>query len=497
MAYTSDRGTNSNLPTNDPYKAFLIGQKKAADAAIKPPATTTPAAPKTPSVPKTTTPTPSTPAPTTASSNSFSGSNQSSTIAPGSGLTINGVPYDPNVDDPNDAKYGTNTGIGGGGATVGGGSTIGTSSSDAMIQQKIDALAEAQKASTLAALDSQRTNTLNSLTKSMNTGLANLDTAQYNIGQSFYDQRNQAAGASDVGAYNYGQKAAALGIEGNAAMQPEIYRNVGLQNALSRLGASEAAQNAEIQQQRATLLNNYNSDLDAANQTYATGALAAGADSDMARLSAQIQAMKEQAAKADKQTAADRQMFLDTIGQYSNDYQAQYDKVANDGDPSNDWQLNYLSAARQDKIRELEAAKAAQQQQDFENALAMQKATASGGTSTPTQTLAQLDSDINDMYKMYVDPITGQLSDAGKQAITTYIGNYGGSYAPQLYSKWGISQSSGAPVDPDTYIQGVMRSAGAQGFNTNQIRDDLASFMQQGRLTAAQVSYILKNLGLQ
>lgn len=48
-----------------------------------------------------------------------------------------------------------------------------------------------------------------------------------------------------------------------------------------------------------------------------------------------------------------RQMWLDTMGQFSNNYQAQYNQVANDGDTSNDWQLDYLQSARQDKINQL------------------------------------------------------------------------------------------------------------------------------------------------
>jgi hypothetical protein len=57
-----------------------------------------------------------------------------------------------------------------------------------------------------------------------------------------------------------------------------------------------------------------------------------------------------------------RQQFIDTIGRYGSNYQAQIDIVANDNDPSNDWQIPYLEAARQQKI---DAANAKWQEQGY------------------------------------------------------------------------------------------------------------------------------------
>jgi len=45
--------------------------------------------------------------------------------------------------------------------------------------------------------------------------------------------------------------------------------------------------------------------------------------------------------------------FKETINQYYSDYQAQINKIANDDDPSNDWQIPYLKAAREEKIATL------------------------------------------------------------------------------------------------------------------------------------------------
>jgi hypothetical protein len=57
-----------------------------------------------------------------------------------------------------------------------------------------------------------------------------------------------------------------------------------------------------------------------------------------------------------------RQQFIDTIGRYGSNYQAQIDIIANDNDPSNDWQIPYLEAARQQKI---DAANAKWQEQGY------------------------------------------------------------------------------------------------------------------------------------
>lgn len=49
-------------------------------------------------------------------------------------------------------------------------------------------------------------------------------------------------------------------------------------------------------------------------------------------------------------TALERQQYMDTIGRFAQDYTAEINRVTNDGDPSNDWQLPILQAAKQQKI---------------------------------------------------------------------------------------------------------------------------------------------------
>ena len=103
-------------------------------------------------------------------------------------------------------------------------------------------------------------------------------------------------------------------------------------------------------------------------------------------------------ANQERQKAAEdaaRQEWLTTIGRYADDYQAQINAVQNDGDPSNDWQIPYLQAARQNKISDLEAAAAKAAQQDFENQLALARLNKSsgggGGSSGTTKTPTSID----------------------------------------------------------------------------------------------------------
>ena len=75
-----------------------------------------------------------------------------------------------------------------------------------------------------------------------------------------------------------------------------------------------------------------------------------------------------------------KQSWLDTIGRFSDNYQAEINRVMNDNDPSNDWQIAYLQAARQQKIQQQQAEEAAQaaaaseaQKQQYKDALELWK----------------------------------------------------------------------------------------------------------------------------
>ena len=73
--------------------------------------------------------------------------------------------------------------------------------------------------------------------------------------------------------------------------------------------------------------------------------------------------------------------FANTIGAYSNDYQQEINNVTNNNDDSDDWKIQYLQAARQKKIQDMQSAQAAADQQAFENQLALDKLAISSSKS--------------------------------------------------------------------------------------------------------------------
>jgi hypothetical protein len=250
---------------------------------------------------------------------------------------------------------------------------------NAEMQKYMQQLADAKKASTIAGLDTARNNSLSSL-----------DTEQAGIAPQYYDKRNQAAGASDVGKMNFAQFMAGRGIKGSAGAMPEIYANAGLQQQLGNLNQQEQAQNDTIARSRTGIQNNYQSDVASAN-----------ADSQTTMLQGYIDQMRADRA----QTVADNALMGKTsrgqttlAGQQSEqtmlankasvDAQAHYENIQayiNTLDP-NDPEIPYLYAARTDKQNALDSALAAAsvaksdaEQQQYDNALATWKAS---GTAT-------------------------------------------------------------------------------------------------------------------
>ncbi len=117
----------------------------------------------------------------------------------------------------------------------------------------INELKEAQRASRIASLD-----------KARSAALSSLDTEKANVAPTYYDKRNQAAAASDVGAMNFAQYMAARGIKGAAGAMPEVYRQAGLQGQIGALDRQEAGDLSAIERQRSNVESGYASDVAAA-----------------------------------------------------------------------------------------------------------------------------------------------------------------------------------------------------------------------------------------
>lgn len=380
-------------------------------------------------------------------------------------------------------------------------------------QSMYDQLYETQRRQQIAALKSAFESATGGLKTSLNSNLAGLDTAQAGIGDAYQVKRNQTAAQSDVGAMNFAQYMAARGIKGSAGGMPEIYRNSALQGSLGALNQAEARENADIDRQRATLRENFNTQLDTLNNKFLSDSTAVGAQIDAAATKSKIDAMKEDSAKATAQTAADKEAWVDTLGAYSDNYQAEIDRLqglVDSGDNSQAWKIPYLRAARQSKIASQEQAQSAANQQQFENDLALQKleqsrqSASSGGSggssSSKSKTYTQLDSDMQDIRSRNVD-INGNLTPKGEAALYNYAITYAGADAKQLLDKYqvtGVGTGGGAPKGGgyNSVYNEAYTSMGEPGTTQEDIANYLKSQYEQGNVTRDEVLDIARRLNL-
>jgi hypothetical protein len=164
------------------------------------------------------------------------------------------------------------------------------------INAYIEQLKAAKRESMLASLDKART-----------TALSSLDTEKANVAPTYYDKRNQAAAASDVGAMNFAQYMAARGIKGAAGAMPEIYRQAGLQGQIGALDRAEANTLANIERQRANVESGYASDLAAAEADIESQAMQAMIDQWNANRAYELQKAQLTGSLGDERTLAGQQ----------------------------------------------------------------------------------------------------------------------------------------------------------------------------------------------
>lgn len=157
------------------------------------------------------------------------------------------------------------------------GGSGGTSSSGGQViyaqpeQPDINAMLEEMKRQRIASR-------IASAEKVKTSALGALDDQQAAVDPYYYDKRNQAAAASDVGAMNFAQYMAARGIKGAAGAMPEIYRNAGLQGQIGALDRQQAAENSAIERQRSMVKQGYATDIAAAEADVESQAMQAAID---------------------------------------------------------------------------------------------------------------------------------------------------------------------------------------------------------------------------
>ena len=391
------------------------------------------------------------------------------------------------------------------------------------------------------ALSSSETN----LETGLQRTLSALDTEHAKIDPYYYDARRQAQSASDIGKLNFAQYMAGRGIKGAAAGLPEIYRNISLQGELGALGRQETAAKGEIERARSTaqeqyntmlsnLRNQYASDLSLLEQEYlkAKEGIAEAYSQDRLAAEAGISAQGLQAyidqMNADRlfslneaqltgrygdqftlpaiTTLAyltgylpggtptlqglqfmqgiqdkERQQWLDTIGRFSDNYQAEINRVMNDNDPSNDWQIAYLQAARQQKIQQQQAEEAAQaaaaseaQKQRYKDALELWKMY---GQATP------------EIAAILGVPVGARTANYDIDKLNAYIDQQKVNIDQQKVNL--EAQKAAGKKDEETPVPG---SIGAT-FGHNAVYNDAKAMKDEGYSDVEVIGYV-KNSGL-
>jgi len=133
---------------------------------------------------------------------------------------------------------------------------------------------------------------------------------------------------------------AGLGLSGaGAAPQSDLAQTAITQGAMSQSRGLEQQLRADIERR-----------ITEAQQLRDQGIAGAESDAEIMALQNQLNQLEKtelDAKIAEEQAKSD---YLTTIGQFAGDFMAEIQRVQNDGDPSNDWQIPFLQAARQEKI---------------------------------------------------------------------------------------------------------------------------------------------------
>ena len=168
--------------------------------------------------------------------------------------------------------------------------------------------------------------------------------------------------------------------------------------------------------------------------------------------------------------ANEKSEFANTIGAYSNDYQAEINRVQGNNDASDDWKVPYLQAARQKKILDMQNAQAAADQQAFENQLALDKLAISSSKSYRSGKRSKGGNDGGDdgnpdnnpfggnggggaatTQTSYYTSLSSQLENILDKGYTTVTANRMANLISQYLSKGQITQEQAQALS-DKYI---------------------------------------------
>lgn len=244
--------------------------------------------------------------------------------------------------------------------------TIGGNATQAPVTDPYAEMLTQYQAEQRALAEAQRQSRIAGLGKARDSALSGLDSEKGTIDPYYYDKRNEAAGASDVGAMNFAQFMAGRGIKGSAGAMPEMYRNAGLQSQIGRLDTQQAAEHSDIARRRSGIESAYQADVAGASadidaqtmQNYINQMQTVQAQriADMAAQGMTSTGQPTLQGKNAQNSEYERQAAL-LAARYYDDIQAKIDELAtaNPNDPL----IPYLYSARREKIQSQAEQKAA------------------------------------------------------------------------------------------------------------------------------------------
>ena len=212
----------------------------------------------------------------------------------------------------------------------------------------------------------QRQKSAADLAAKRDSSLASLSEQRSGITPAYQGQRTTQDTSSKIASKNFAEYLAQRGQnnpvgESGTMNQFKTASDIANMQSLSNLYGQEQSALDKNSRDVSGVQTGYNSDVASANMGI-----------DAQALQIKIDALQSAQNKADTQAQADKVFnynvsqdklstdtaaktktendFVNTLGAYSGDYQAEINTIANDGDITNDWKLPYLKAARQEKV---------------------------------------------------------------------------------------------------------------------------------------------------
>jgi len=242
-------------------------------------------------------------------------------------------------------------------------------------------------------------NIVSGLGKARDTSLSNLAAEETTIKPQYYKARNAVSAGNQLGRRTLAEELSRR-METNSGVADEanIRANMSLQGSIGDLQQQETAAFGDIARRKSDVNNAYESDV----ANVKAGLAATSLSERIAEMRRQDELSRQDARYAqedaryadetaygrgrdkvadsrydsnlaDKKLDDEKQNYADTILRFYDDFQAEINRVRNDGDPSNDWRIPMLETARQQKKQGMVAGEQAASDAEYDKAFEMWK----------------------------------------------------------------------------------------------------------------------------